>query len=107
MTFFPQFIMGSQGMPRRYYTYLEQYTIYHKISTMGVVILGAGILVMIVYLLKSLRSGEKAPGNPWGARSLEWSIQSPPIEHNFHEIPTVVEGPYEYPVEGGARGAAH
>lgn len=107
VTFFPQFIMGSQGMPRRYYTYLEQYTPYHKVSTMGVVILGVGILVMIVYLLKSLRTGAKAPGNPWGARSLEWSIQSPPIEHNFHEIPTVIEGPYEYPAEGGSRGAAH
>jgi cytochrome c oxidase subunit 1 len=107
VTFFPQFIMGSQGMPRRYYTYLDQYTPYHKVSTMGVVIIGVGIIIMLAYLFKSLRSGEKAPGNPWGARSLEWSIQSPPIEHNFHEIPTVVEGPYEYPVAGGGQGAAH
>lgn len=107
VTFFPQFIMGAKGMPRRYYTYLEQYTPYHKVSTMGVVIIGVGVIIMIAYLLKSLKSGEKAPGNPWGARSLEWSVQSPPIEHNFHDIPTVVEGPYEYPVAGGDRGATH
>ena len=97
LTFFTQFILGSQGMPRRYYDYLPKFETLHKVSTSGTWFLGVGVLMMMYYFLKSLRSGEKAPANPWGARSLEWSIQSPPIEHNFHEIPTVVEGPYEYP----------
>jgi cytochrome c oxidase subunit 1 len=56
------------------------------------------MLIMAVNLFASLKFGATAPANPWGARSLEWAIQSPPIEHNFHEIPNVVEGPYEYPV---------
>ena len=98
VTFLPQFVMGSQGMPRRYYDYQEQFTIYHQISTVGSWILLLGMLVMAVNLFASLRKGAEAPANPWGARSLEWETQSPPIEHNFHEIPNVVEGPYEYPV---------
>ena len=100
VTFFPQFIMGTRGMPRRYHDYLPQFADMHRLSSFGVIILGVGILIMVIYLAHSLRKGEKAPGNPWGARTLEWSVQSPPIEHNFHEIPTVVEGPYDYPVAG-------
>jgi len=100
LTFFTQFVLGSQGMPRRYYDYLPRFETLHKISTSGTWFLGVGVLMMMYYFYKSLRSGPKAPANPWGARSLEWSIQSPPIEHNFHEIPTVIEGPYEYPVAG-------
>jgi cytochrome c oxidase subunit 1 len=102
VTFFPQFIMGSRGMPRRYYNYTVDsgYELFHKLSTIGSWILLLGMLIMAYNLLKSLKSGEKAPANPWGARSLEWLIQSPPIEHNFHEIPTVVEGPYNFPLEG-------
>ena len=105
VTFLPQFVMGSRGMPRRYHDYLPQFADWHRLSSFGVVILGSGIAIMVVYLLLSLKRGEKATGNPWGARSLEWSIQSPPIEHNFHEIPTVVEGPYDYPVAGQDGGA--
>ena len=100
VTFFPQFIMGSRGMPRRYHDYLPEFAEFHRWSSYGVVILGVGILIMVVYLLHSLFKGAPAPGNPWGARTLEWSVQSPPIEHNFHEIPTVVEGPYDYPLAG-------
>ena len=100
ITFFTQFVLGSRGMPRRYYDYLPEFETLHKISTSGTWFLGVAVLMMIGYLFSSLKKGEKAPANPWGARSLEWSIQSPPIEHNFHEIPTVVEGPYEYPKAG-------
>ena len=108
VTFFPQFIMGSRGMPRRYYNYTVDsgYELFHKLSTIGSWILLLGMLVMAYNLLKSLKSGEKAPANPWGARSLEWLIQSPPIEHNFHEIPTVVEGPYNFPLEGSKEAAS-
>lgn len=100
VTFFPQFIMGSRGMPRRYYDYLPDsgYEIFHQVSTVGSWILLLGMLVMAINLFASLKSGAEAPANPWEARSLEWLTQSPPIEHNFHEIPTVVEGPYEFPV---------
>jgi cytochrome c oxidase subunit 1 len=101
VTFFTQFVMGSQGMPRRYYNYVEQFQTLHQISTMGTWLIGASFLLMAGYLFSSLRSGAKAPANPWGARSLEWAIQSPPIEHNFHEIPTVQEGPYEFPTTVG------
>ncbi len=88
-------------MPRRYYNYVEQFQTLHQISTMGTWLIGASFLLMAGYLFSSLRSGAKAPANPWGARSLEWAIQSPPIEHNFHEIPTVQEGPYEFPTTVG------
>jgi cytochrome c oxidase subunit 1 len=102
ITFLPQFVMGSRGMPRRYYDYTPDsgYQIFHQISTVGSWVLLLGMLIMLVYLASSLRSGEVAERNPWGARSLEWLTQSPPIEHNFHEIPTVVEGPYEFPLAG-------
>ncbi|MDA0712852.1 MAG: cytochrome c oxidase subunit I [bacterium] len=97
LTFFVQFVMGSQGMPRRYYHYLEQFQIYHQISTVGSYLLGFGFVFAIVTLLVSLKNGKKAPTNPWHAATLEWTeTASPPIEHNFHHQPTVDGGPYEY-----------
>jgi cytochrome c oxidase subunit 1 len=103
--FFPQFIMGSRGMPRRYYDYTPEsgFEIFHKISTVGSWIMLAGMLLMLFYLLNSLKQPKNKQlelANPWQARSLEWLTVSPPIEHNFHEIPTVVEGPYEFPING-------
>ena len=100
VTFFVQFIIGSQGMPRRYYDYVQQFEWGHKISTSGTWIIGVSFLLMAGYLTHSLIKGKKAPANPWGGRSLEWATQSPPIEHNFHDIPTVTEGPYDYPKAG-------
>ena len=99
LTFFIQFVMGSKGMPRRYYTYLEEFQIYHQISTVGSWLIGLGFIVMLVYLVQSLRNGEKAPNNPWGALTLEWQIESPPKYHAFDKTPVVTEGPYEYGVE--------
>jgi len=103
--FFPQFVMGSRGMPRRYYDYTPEsaFEIFHKISTVGSWIMLAGMLLMLFYLLQSLKQPKNKQlelANPWQARSLEWLTVSPPIEHNFHEIPTVVEGPYEFPING-------
>ena len=89
MTFFVQFVMGSKGMPRRYATYLPEFEIYHKISTIGSFILGLGFFVIAFYLIKSLISGRRASSNPWGGRSLEWQCTSPPPHHNFDEAPTV------------------
>ena len=89
LTFFVQFIMGSKGMPRRYATYLPEYEIYHKISTIGSFVLALGFFVTAFYLIQSLVSGRKASSNPWGGRSLEWQCTSPPPHHNFDQAPTV------------------
>lgn len=96
LVFFPQFIMGAKGMPRRYYTYLDEFLPYHKYSTFGTWVLGVGLFWMLGYLIYSLFHGKKAPSNPWGARTLEWQIESPPTTHNFHQTPIVKTGPYNY-----------
>jgi cytochrome c oxidase subunit 1 len=96
MTFLPQFIMGSQGMPRRYYNYIDQFTIFHQTSTIGSYILGVGFLLIAYYLFVSLFKGEKAGSNPWGSRGLEWQATSPPDFHNFDHTPVVINGPYDY-----------
>jgi cytochrome c oxidase subunit 1 len=83
LTFFTQFVMGSHGMPRRYYNYLERFTAYHQASTVGSFILAVGFFIMAGYLLHSLFRGERAPANPWGAATLEWETTSPPPYFNF------------------------
>jgi cytochrome c oxidase subunit 1 len=95
ITFFSQFIMGSKGMPRRYYTYLPKYQIYHEISTIGSYILGIGFVIMAAYLIQSLFRGRLAPPNPWGGPTLEWQCSSPPPHDNFATPP---EGgdPYDF-----------
>jgi cytochrome c oxidase subunit I len=95
VTFFTQFLMGSQGMPRRYYSYAEEFTIYHRISTAGSYTLALGFLIMIIYLLHSLKNGERAPTNPWGAATLEWKTTTPPHFENFETTPTVAD-PYDF-----------
>jgi cytochrome c oxidase subunit 1 len=94
-TFFPQFIMGSRGMPRRYYNYLPEFQDLHQLSTIGAYILGLGFLLTAYSLVQSLRKGPPAPANPWGSRTLEWTLPSPPPYYNFHHAPTVTEGPYD------------
>lgn len=96
MTFFTQFIMGSQGMPRRYYTYVDQYQPLHAFSSYGSYVLGLGFIIMAVYLIHGMLKGKPAGSNPWGALTLEWEMQSPPLEHNFVETPTLKHGPYDY-----------
>jgi cytochrome c oxidase subunit 1 len=96
MTFLPQFIMGSQGMPRRYYNYIDQFTIFHQTSTIGSYILGVGFLLVAYYLFVSLFKGEKAGANPWNSRGLEWQATSPPDFHNFDHTPVIINGPYDY-----------
>jgi cytochrome c oxidase subunit 1 len=99
MLYIPFFVLGWQGMPRRYYDYLPQYHTPHLISTVGSWILIGGILMMLYNLVRSLKTGGKADGNPWGGTTLEWTTPSPPPVENFAEIPRVEHGPYEY---GGA-----
>ncbi len=97
VTFFTQFMMGSQGMPRRYYNYDEEFQTYHIISTFGSWIMAAGFFWTLFYLLHSLVRGRPAPANPWGGRSLEWQCESPPPHNNFDE-PPVVGDCYDYSV---------
>ena len=88
--------MGAKGMPRRYATYLEEFQIFHIISTVGTWVMALGFITLTYLLIHSLIKGKQAPDNPWGATTLEWQTTSPPDEHNFHEIPKVTNGPYHY-----------
>ena len=96
MTFFSQFIMGSRGMPRRYFNYLDQYQPIHAFSTYGSWVLGTGLFMTAIYLLASLKYGPLAPDNPWGGTTMEWQTSSPPISHNFEEQPVLEHEPYDY-----------
>jgi cytochrome c oxidase subunit I len=102
LTFFPQFVVGYLGMPRRYHAYPEEFQVLNVLSSAGASILGVGYLVPMVYLMWSLRYGPLAGSNPWGAIGLEWTIPSPPPTENFVETPIVSWDAYEYPspVEG-------
>jgi cytochrome c oxidase subunit 1 len=96
VTFLTQFVLGSRGMPRRYYDYLPQYTQLHQISTVGSWILGLGFITMAIMFLISLKSGKKSPRNPWGSCALEWQTATPPPVQNFIKDPIVTRGPYDY-----------
>ena len=95
VTFFPQFVLGSRGMPRRYYNYLPEFQPLHVLSTLGAYTLGIGFLLTAFSLWKSLKSGRTAPANPWGGSTLEWQCSSPPPYYNFHKAPVVTAGPYD------------
>ena len=96
MTFFTQFILGSQGMPRRYHNYLDQYQPLHAFSSVGAWVLGLGFLIMFIYLIHSLFRGKPAGNNPWGTLGFEWETTSPPPPENFLKDPVVKHGPYDY-----------
>ena len=97
LTFFPQFILGYMGMPRRYHVYPPEFQVLNVLSTAGATILGLGYLIPFTYLIWSLRKGKNAGPNPWNATGLEWKTPSPPPPHNFDKIPVVTEGAYAYP----------
>ena len=100
LTFFPQFILGYMGMPRRYHVYPDEFQVLNVASSMGASILALGYLVPGAYLTWSIFKGPKAPDNPWGAKGLEWETTSPPPTFNFEETPVVTEEAYEYgPIE--------
>jgi cytochrome c oxidase subunit 1 len=98
-TFLPQFVVGYNGMPRRYHHYAPEYQVWNVMSSAGASILGMGYVLPLFYLLLSLRFGPPAPGNPWHAAGLEWQTPSPPPKDNFPKTPVVVRGPYEYHLE--------
>ena len=95
--YFPFFILGYEGMPRRYFDYLPQFQILHIISTVGSWILVSGIILMLYNLIRGLRNGKKAESNPWGGVTLEWTVPSPPPLENFETVPVIGKGPYNYP----------
>jgi cytochrome c oxidase subunit 1 len=96
LTFFPQFIVGYLGMPRRYHQYPEEFQVLNVMSTAGASILGVGYLIPLIYFIWSMRYGAHATDNPWGATGLEWETPSPPPTENFPETPTVSGRPYDY-----------
>ncbi len=95
MTFLPQFVLGSRGMPRRYATYDPEFTTLHQWSSYGAFMLGIGLLIAGLVLLKSLFGGKRAPSNPWGGVTLEWQCTSPPPFYNFAR-PPIVGDPYDF-----------
>ena len=96
LTFFPQFILGYLGMPRRYHAYTEEFQVLNVMSSAGASILGVGYLLPMFYFAWSMRYGAPAPANPWGATGLEWQTPSPPVTENFPVQPVVVDEAYEY-----------
>jgi cytochrome c oxidase subunit 1 len=97
LTFFPQFILGTQGSPRRSFDYapLKHLQPYHILSSIGAYILMVAFTIMAIYLIHSLLRGRKAPANPWGGNTLEWKCSSPPPPHNF-DVPPPIGDPYDF-----------
>jgi cytochrome c oxidase subunit I len=96
LTFFPQFLLGYMGMPRRLYAYAPEFQVLNVMSSAGASILGMGYLMPMIYLIWSMRYGPHAPANPWGAAGLEWKTSSPPPTQNFEQTPVVTEEAYEF-----------
>jgi len=106
LTFFPQFIMGYMGMPRRYHIYPVEFQPYHIASTAGATVMAVGYILPLLYLTMSLFMGKKAEANPWGATGLEWTIASPPPHENFAQTPIVTQEAYAYPEESSPKEVA-
>jgi cytochrome c oxidase subunit 1 len=96
LTFFPQFVVGYLGMPRRYHAYPEEFQVLNVLSSAGATVLAVGYMLPTIYFIWSMRYGERAGSNPWGAYGLEWQIPSPPPTHNFEEKPVVTTEAYDY-----------
>jgi cytochrome c oxidase subunit I len=100
LTFFPQFILGYAGMPRRYHAYAPEYQVLNVLSSAGASILAIGYLLPLIYFIWSLKHGKRAPQNPWGAKGLEWEVcASPPTTFNFDKTPIVTQEAYAYSKE--------
>jgi cytochrome c oxidase subunit 1 len=96
LTFFPQFILGYLGMPRRYHAYAPEFQVLNVLSTAGASVLGAGYIIPLIYFIWSLKNGAVAGNNPWNATGLEWQATSPPPKFNFDHTPIVTEPAYNY-----------
>ncbi len=102
VTFFPQFILGYLGMPRRYHSYPPEFQVLNVMSSAGATILGVGYLIPLIYFIWSMRYGPRATSNPWGATGLEWQTTSPPPVENFTYRPVVTAPPYTYAAQPAA-----
>lgn len=98
-TFIPQFLLGNAGMPRRYYSYPAEFQALNVASTMGATLLGVGFLIIFIYLVVSLRYGDKITKNYWESRGFEWYTASPPPKENFEHLPRFTHEPHDY--QGG------
>jgi cytochrome c oxidase subunit 1 len=108
LTFFPQFILGYMGMPRRYYQYPGEFQVLNVLSTAGATVLAVGYLLPMLYFLWSMRYGKPAPDNPWRAAGLEWKTSSPPTTFNFEEEPVVTWEAYNYDeIDAGQKQEVH
>ncbi len=96
--YFPMFILGMKGMPRRYFDYLPEFHGLNVISSLGAMLMLFGLAIVLINLMRAARRGAAAPDNPWGALTLEWTVPSPPPVANFIDIPTIVTHPYDYSI---------
>lgn len=96
VTFFPQFVLGAMGMPRRYFDYLPEFESLNRISSIGAWTIGVGFVIALYVIVKAIFRGPISGDNPWGAKTLEWQTASPPPHENFYHQPVVTAGPYEY-----------
>lgn len=96
MLYFPKFILGYMGMPRRYYDYLPQFSGWQLISTIGSWLMLIALTIVIWNIVYSIFHGKKSTQNPWGGVTLEWHTTSPPPLENFEEIPIVTHEPYDF-----------
>jgi cytochrome c oxidase subunit 1 len=94
--YMPMFVLGLQGMPRRYYDYLPQFEAGNFIAGFGAYLMFSAIVLMFYNLLVSLKKGDRAPADPWGGTTLEWSLPSPPPTHNFETEPSIKPYPYDF-----------
>ena len=94
--YFTMFILGWEGMPRRYYDYPAQYASLHTIASIGAFIMVAGFILMAYNLIRGVFAGGPAPSNPWEGATLEWSLPSPPETEDFREVPLITKGPYDF-----------
>ena len=92
----PMFYLGIKGMPRRYFDYLPEFHAANVLSSFGAIIMIFGLAIIIINLIRSARTGPKAETNPWGGKTLEWQVPSPPPLENFGEIPVITKGPYDF-----------
>jgi cytochrome c oxidase subunit 1 len=99
LTFFPLFVLGYLGQPRRYHIYPPEFQIFHVLSTAGASVLGVGYFLPLIYFIWSAKYGRTAGPNPWRATGLEWQTSSPPPTDNFKETPVVTGKPYGYSAE--------
>ena len=104
LTFFPQYVLGYLGMPRRYFSYPPEFQVYNVLSTAGASILGVGYLLPLIYLIRSLKYGKDAGPNPFRAMGFEWQTSSPPPTDNFEEMPVMSQPAYAYDLQGPVEG---